>query len=287
MAEVGRGRFRLNQSQALGLLWAGGLVVLGLVIACGPKPAAVPVVPMPSSPWGGNYSYSYAPPSAAARAASVEASIAVVNPSYREVESALMDPIYMQVGKGFSTSMGVDMDKILISKGMTVKGPFASLDEITYSDKKGSALTLAPKVFVVTQIKYLGNFRNVQGQSGVWMERDFEMSTSGWVSFVMQEPLSGEKMWLKKVELDPVVQRGVEAYEAIPQYTTTRGLTVRTTLSGYSQGKLIYDGKVDGMADTLKQMYPIIMEKCWTFIDPEEVVALQEKGKEIRASKVY
>jgi hypothetical protein len=170
---------------------------------------------------------------------------------------------------------------------MTVKGPFASLDEITYSDKKGSALTLAPKVFVVTQVKYFGNFRNVQGQNGVWMERDFEMSTSGWVSFVMEEPLSGEKMWLKKVELDPVVQRGVEAFEAIPQYSTVRGLTTRTVLSGYNQGKLLYDGKVDGMADTLKQMYPIIMEKCWTYIDPDEVVALQEKGKEIRASKVY
>ena len=37
-------------------------------------------------------------------------------------------------------------------------------------------------------------------------ERSFVMVTSGWISFVMQEPLSGEKMWIKKLELDPIAR---------------------------------------------------------------------------------
>jgi len=44
------------------------------------------------------------------------------------------------------------------------------------------------------------------------------MSVTGWVAFIMQEPLSGEKMWIKKLELDPVQQSGIEAFEAAPQY---------------------------------------------------------------------
>jgi uncharacterized membrane protein YvbJ len=109
--------------------------------------------------------------------------------------------------------MGVDMDKIVIAKGMTVKGPYAYLDEITYSDKKGSDLSLAPKVFITTQIKYIGepkiiryskygsnretNNRNYDENEEIRSNREFEIRIGGWIAFVMQEPLFAEKMWIK------------------------------------------------------------------------------------------
>ncbi len=50
------------------------------------------------------------------------------------------------------------------------------------------------------------------------MEKSFVMHVSGWVSFVMQEPLSGEKMWIKRLELETTDIRGVDIYGAGPDH---------------------------------------------------------------------
>jgi hypothetical protein len=121
------------------------------------------------------------------------------------------------------------------------------------------------------------------------------MVSTGWISFVMQEPLSGEKMWIKKLELDPVEVRGVEVFDAVPLYHTVPGrpgllfgTPDEVVFDGFKlDDELLYDGKVDAMADTLKTMYPLILDKFSTFLDSNEMLALKEKGKEIRALKVY
>lgn len=278
-------------------LLVAGTVTIGFMLACAESAPVAPrqLPPVPSSSWGGSYSYKYEPPEKK-NPASVQATIVVVNPFYKESESALIDPLYTKVAKGFSASMGVDMDKVVIAKGMMVKGPYTSLDDITYSDKKISDLTLVPKVFLTTQIKYVGElarheYRNDAGKEEMRIDRKFEMKFSGWIAFVMQEPLSGEKMWIKRLELDDTVVQDIESYEAIPKYQTTRSGCFNeiehTWLVGYDRGKLLYDGKVDAMANMLKKTYPTIMEKCWIYIDTQEVLALQEKTKEIRVLKRY
>lgn len=279
------------------ILLLAGVATIGFMLSCAETPPAAPrqLPPVPSSPWGDRYSYKYDPPEKR-DPASVQATIVVVNPFYKEAESALIDPLYTKVAKGFSASMGVDMDKVVIAKGMTVKGPYPSLDEITYSDKKVSDLTLAPKVFLTTQIKYVGDpasheYRNEAGAEEIRIDRKFEMKIGGWISFVMQEPLSSEKMWIKRLELDDTIIVDVESYEAIPKYYTSRSGCFNeienTSLVGYDRGKLLYDGKVDAMANMLKKIYPVIMEKCWVYIDTQEVLSLKEKTKEIRILKRY
>ena len=46
---------------------------------------------------------------------------------------------------------------------------------------------------------------------------------------------------------------------------------------GYDSGQLLYDDKVDAMANMLKKVYPMIMEKCWIYIDDHEILSLREK----------
>ena len=102
-------------------------------------------------------------------------------------------------------------------------------------------------------------------------------------------------MWIKKLELEPVEVRGIEISDAVPIYHTVAGkpgLLFGTpsyqAFDGYKiEDELLYDGKVDAMADTLKTMYPLILDRFSTFLDSDEMLALKEKGKEIRALKVY
>jgi len=301
-----------NRWQVLSRLAAGAALLgmaawLGLIVACAtppPRHYAAPVLhQLPASAWGGRYAFDYTPPGKA-DAASAHAIILVVNPSYRAPESAFAGTTYLKVGKGFSASMGVDMDKILIAKGLTSKGPFASIDELTYSDKKVSDLTLAPQVFITSEVKY-GPWQNASGNYQVEdrtipvMIRSFELRVGGWVTFVMQEPLSGQKMWIKKIDLEDKVITGQEFCEAKPSYrsetyTTGNGSLffptenhTKQVFSNWQVGDIIYSENVDGMANYIKEIYPAIMQKCWTYIDPAEIESLKVKVAEIRTMKVY
>lgn len=258
---------------------------LGIFPSCQTAPAGPP---LPTSQWGDTYNYSVDLSGIrVSPAASVPVTIAVVNPSYKEDESSLATSLYSRIGRGFVASMGNDLDKILISKGLTTTGPYSSLDDITYSQKKDAVLTLAPRVFITADIKY----DSEKGQTsqyavGVVMQKSFVMHVSGWVSFVMQEPLSGEKMWIKKLELDTVEIRGTEIYGATP-IMQGNGCGGQTLVGYNNAGNILYDGKVDAMASALKQIYPAVVGQFQKFLDPDEMVALKAKVEEIRKAKVY
>jgi hypothetical protein len=287
--------------------------VLALVAWFGffPSCATAPVgEPLPTSEWGDSYNYSVDLSGLPARpAASVPINVAVVNPSYKEDESSLVNPLYSKIGRGFAGSMGADLDKVLIAKGMTTTGPFSSLDEITYSQKKDAVLTLAPHVFITAEIKYAGGsaapallrsgmmtmpgapLGGDQGTPtlrsvGMTMDKTFVMHVSGWVSFVMQEPLSGEKMWIKRLELDTVEVSGLEVYRAAPIMQGS-GCGGQAVVGYNNSGVLLYDGKTDAMASALKQIYPIVIRQFQKYLDADEMVALKAKVEEIRKAKVY
>jgi neuraminyllactose-binding hemagglutinin len=258
---------------------------LGLFPSC-ETPVARPA--LPTSEWGDIFAYSadlsriaVNPP------ASVPVTIAVVNPSYKEEESSLAMTLYRKIGKGFSASLGTDLDKVLIAKGVTTTGPFQSLDELTYSEKKDAALTLVPRVFITAEIKYdSANGEPYQRSVGITMEKAFVMHVSGWVSFIMQEPLSGEKMWIKKLELDTTEVRGTEIYGSTP-IMRSDGCGGQQVVGYGNTGNLLYDGRIDAMASALKQLYPTVVYQFQKYLDPDEMVALKTKGEEIRKAKVY
>lgn len=268
-------------------LYSGAIVMLGNISGC-VTPEVLP--PLPQSAWGDRYDFSYQPAGEAKSAASVPVTIAVVNPNYKIEDSIFNTEPYRKIGKGLSASMGVDLDKILINKGITTTGPFPSLDEMTYSDKKNGSLTLAPQVFITMDIKNVGSEQDIgsfqtASQTGVWRaDQNFVISVTGWVTFIMQEPLSSEKMWIKKLELDPVSVNGVICTEYDAQYTA--GL-FGPNLTGWNRGKTLYDGRPDALADAMKQIYPVVMSQFEKYIDTEELIQLKAQGDQIRSTKVF
>lgn len=273
-------------------LLAMAVMMAGCVATVPPKPLGR----LPEAKWGKIFSYSYKITGQKARPGSVPVTVVVVNPYYREEESILRSAGYSRVGKGFSASMGVDADKILIAKGMRTLGPYLTLDEVIYGHKKKAALTLAPKVFITAEVKYLGKPHTIKGSTATQAvayrsRRDFQMKIGGWVSFAMMEPLSGEKMWVKKLELDEKELTGFDLWGVTPVYSKSYGLfgeVTGTYVSGYkSSNEILLDGKVEAVADYLKEMYPIIMGKFWTYLDSEEILQLKKQTEEIRKLKRY
>lgn len=272
------------------------LAMTSIMAGCMATVPPQPLERLPEARWGKIFSYSYEITEEKAQPGSVPVTVVVINPYYKEEESILRSAGYSKVGKGFSASMGVDMDKILIAKGMTTLGPYLTLDEVIYSHKKKAGLTLMPKVFITVEVKYPDKLYTIKGRTATQavvtrQRRDFQMKIGGWVSFAMMEPLSGEKMWIKKLQLDEKELTGFDLWGATPVYTKTYGLFGEVTgsyISGYkTSSEILIDGKIEAVADYLKEMYPIIMGKFWTYLDSEEMLHLKKQTKEIRKLKRY
>lgn len=259
------------------LMLAGFIASIGFILACATAPA---ITPLPSSHWNENYAYNFDPPQQM-RPASVKVNVIVVNPFYKEAESAFTDATYAKVGKGFSKSMGVDLDKIIVAKGMTAVGPYQTLDDVTYPDKKNADLTLAPRVFLMTDTKY-SNVTRREYQGVGHTVKPFTMKISGWIAYEMREPMSGQKMWIKKLELEDRQVSDVEVYEAVALRKDQYGNVLQ-----WGEGKLKYSGRAEALANALRDFYPVIMEKAWTYLNTDEMLSLKEQTKEIRERKVY
>jgi hypothetical protein len=236
---------------------------------------------MPSSP--ATYKFSGYNIPETKRPASVRFTVAIVEPAYKEAISKT----YSRVVKSFSSSIGSGLDQILVAKGMTTKGPYASLEELPYPDKKGSNLTLTETVFIQaveqadTATPRYGQpntyYTNSQGKNVLCEVSSGKLTVDVWLTFELREPLSAEKMWIKKLELGTLersYQVGVEKY----MYQDPSNPWVQQWRYGDEQ----FNTKPDALASILNEVYPNIMKSAWVYLDTEELLQLNEKVKEIR-----
>jgi hypothetical protein len=251
------------------------VLLAGFMMACASSPSMRETDTMPISPWGDNYMYSYEPPETKS-ATSVKVTIAIVNPYYAE---NTLNPDYSKVANGLAKSLATDLDKIIVAKGMTVTGPYESLDMMTYPDKKNADLSLTPEFLINAQHRDLGGWTS----RGAKLEKNIEVRLDGWVILVLREPLSSEKIWIKKIPVAELSERGTIIAEAVPVYARQGDIFP----FGYNPGTVIYDGGKDAIANMIKQLYPSIMDTAWRYLNTQEILILKAKAKEIRTLKRY
>ncbi|HEX7456263.1 MAG TPA: hypothetical protein VF303_02245, partial [Candidatus Nanoarchaeia archaeon] len=257
-----------------------------LAILCFVIVACMTYQPMPSSP--ATYKFSGYTTPETKRPASVRFTVAIVEPAYKEA----ITKTYSRVVKSFSSSIGSGLDQILVAKGMTTKGPYGSLDELPYPDKKNSNLTLTETVFIQTVEQADANaprygqpntyYTNSQGKNVLCEVQSGKLTAEVWLTFELREPLSAEKMWIKRLDLGTLERSykvGVEKY----MYQDPGNPWVQQWRYGEEQ----FNTKPDALASILNEVYPNIMKSAWVYLDTEELLKLNEKVKEIRQLKRY
>lgn len=198
-----------------------------------------------------------------------------------------------KVFKSFAGSMGEDIQAQLVAKGMTTRGPF-SLAEVTYPDKKGSDLTISTGVIFDIQYTEAKFKEQTTFEGGVYGNVYTATMTVGMkVYFYMLEPMSEEKMWIKKLDLG-VQDYPVEWAMGREQYVSgTRrvpdgcgGYYTATDYAWRDKGSL-YDERAKIFSDILKGAYPQIMKAAWNYLNTDEMLNLKIKSQEIRERKRY
>lgn len=195
-----------------------------------------------------------------------------------------------QVFRSFAGSAGEDVQALLVAKGMTAKGPFP-LDEVTFPDKKGAELTVLMQLIFDIQYSDLKFEQDaVYTENHVGKVYSGSMSIGVKVYYYLLEPLSEERMWVKKLDFGTQefkfqVAKEQERYASgshfVPGSCGSAGQTI-TDYSWRDTGKYLFDQRAKVFSDVLKQAYPRIMGTAWKFFDADEMLALKAKAAEIR-----
>jgi len=210
---------------------------------------------------------------------STQVTIAMINPKYEEKLPSQYDLFC----KSFSDSLTASLGEIIVAKGMNVKGPFENSETIPNLDKQEADLALAPKVL----IKFLGG-RQVGAENGVFITikeqnilgdvAKWVMNVEGWISFEMLEPLSGERMWIKKIDLGKFPIKFELAFNRKGAKSGGGGLVI---------APILYDTGPDALALSLNKMYPRILKTSWDYLNSDEMFVLKKKSEEIKKLKRY
>lgn len=246
------------------------LASIAWMLACAPAPVPRPPLPPPT------YSFSYEPPQQGARRTGI--TLALVRPSYEPVAPQASAQAWRQwqvVGQ-YLQSMGGDFQRMLVARGFTLTGPFDDLNQMTYPDKQTANLTLTPRVFLNVDRRVESTGENEPlAFSGTAVGT---LTANAWITFELIEPLSGEKMWIKKLTLSPKQERYTYDYQVSRE--SQGGRTIRRVSYSRSNDQHV-------LAKVLEEYYAIVMQTAWDYFNPDEIAALKKMADEVRQKKRF
>jgi hypothetical protein len=179
------------------------------------------------------------------------------------------DEIVRGMVRGFRT----EFNALLIAKGFNTTGPFDSVDAMTFPEKKGADFILYPDLDMSSGYR-IANVRNelaqnyATGRTEAMTLCDIQFAPSGAISLVIKEPLSGEKIWLKKVDVT-----------SPPQKFSTNGQ--------HCSGSAVTQEMRNAWARAHEQMFQTLMKELDRYVNGEEFQNLKKQAAELRARKVY
>lgn len=183
---------------------------------------------------------------------------------------------YFEPYTSFKQNLEADMVEIITARGYTLRGPFKTRDEMVYSDKEAAELlftvSIDPK-FNVTS----GGWQNGFVVQGIEYKRfKGEIELYGNIIIKAQEPISGEVMWQKN--LDIVSERRV-----IP-VNSQKGVNASIIRQNEDNVSLALLAKEDNavanaVTEALQGSYADILKKIWTHMDPSEFQLMRPKIK--------
>jgi hypothetical protein len=206
----------------------------------------------------------------------------------------------------FNSRFVQDLQNVLVARGYNVKGPFTSVDDLTYSDKKGSDFIL------LYSLSGTSTFDNVQSTGGgstsdlpnseearIWDgtygsllgvpiknmngNADYfhgNLLTSAKINIELDESMSGEKLWRKTVD----ISANPEPFDTASPHAMANGETPAIAMSKTTYWDL---GMTNALNEALDSIYTNAFNTIWKQLDPEELRDLKKQADEIKSKKRF
>ena len=239
-------------------------------------------VPQKAPPKIATPDFSYTPPSTTS--SKVDMTIALIRPDPKGfifTGAILSHAEDMALVESYLSEMlnktKTDMEAILVAKGFNTLGPFDTIDEMTYSQKERASLIYAPRFEV--KMDFAGG-DVTQGTMGT-VSQQGTLVVRGNVSLAMLEPMTREKVWLKRIELDAFsAPYTVSVKTRKPQ----SGDLLVALLGGAQQPK---NTQVEAAVAAMNNFYAKAMSKMWDHLDQREILQLRGETQKLKKLKRY
>lgn len=286
------------------------LIAVTLVIFVGcadiPKTPPPPIKYPPEVPQR-NYQFSYTP---LKESSSVKATIGLISPVVTirtttggtDLKMTFKEDLDLKfIQDAYTKAFESDINATLIAKGDGVTGPYASLDIMTFGEKDAVNVVLVPTF--ILEVKFSNGEKTLfydsdrvrtdktVGTSRVY-KRDniFEIPgtivAGGFIELTAYEPLSKQKLWVKKIEV-PFEQVSYKFY--VFQNWEYHFQTIKdafdglaTTVSLSREAFTKYDGRLEKLGSMLEKAYAAQLEQFSRYFSPKEMAHVFEDAKKAR-----
>lgn len=205
----------------------------------------------------------------------------------------------------FQARFIADLQNVLVARGFSVKGPFATKDEMTFSDKKGSDFILLysiaaqnrfltaavtgegrPSSLVPAEENRLwnGTYSNLLGVSvknisGSAAYFHGTLAVDAKINLTLVESMTGEKLWTKTLDIssDP------EGFDTAQAHALGRGEAPLAAM----QAATFDLGMVNAVNRSLDGIYNNGFKAVWNHLDPQELMEIKKQADEIKSKKVF
>lgn len=186
----------------------------------------------------------------------------------------------------FSTAMKNDFLSLVSCKGFAAKGPYRNDDEITYPDRLGTDLTLAPEVSLsvlieastadppVTVGDFLAAVISKEASAGQIVVNG-TATISGRVTIALKESLTSTRMWTRSIELaqETFSFKGETKYPA-------------AYASFVSQLALADPAFLRAFGPKLQTIYKRVLATSWNYMDAQEMAVVKQQSLGPRSKAV-
>lgn len=186
---------------------------------------------------------------------------------------------YFEPYSSYKKNMEQDIVEIMTARGYTIRGPFKNRDEMVYSDKEASQLVIS----VVIDPKFnrvSGGWIGAGAINGVaYSKFKGEIELYGNIYLTASEPLSGEVLWKKN--LDIVSERRV-----VPVASQKAVDASYVSLNENSAFALLVkedNAVANAVTAVLQGSYEDVLKKVWMHLNPDEFKLMREKIKQLKS----
>ena len=173
-------------------------------------------------------------------------------------------------------AFGNALHELFTSQGFEAIGPYDTMDDMVYRDKKESYLVLVPKLDLI--ISRVRNDRVCEIWSKICREEG-TIQIGGEFRFDFLEPLTQEKILTKRINLyNLYIQK-----DYIKEYRKRSGIISNM----FAYGRTLTDTTDKALTDALNDFYARSMKKIARFMEKEEMLSYQEDINNLKKEKTY
>lgn len=214
-------------------------------------------------------SFTYA---ARASESKVDVTIGLVNPQFTgDGVSYWQQNQNDEVVRNMVRALKASFNSLLVTKGFSVAGPFDSINDMTFPEKRGSDVVLYAELDVnggyhVTNVRKDVDY-GVLGATEV-VRCDVRIAPSGSVQLIANEPMTGEKVWVKRID---VTQPPIN-------------------LGGTGQvcaGKAVTQEIRNAWGQAHEALYKMVMGALDRYVTADEFVVLKQQAADLKSRKGY